>query len=496
MGKVHGSLARAGKVKNQTPKVAKQLAEDCRARFVDLSALGHWQLVSRGVAAAFRDGLRTVRQLTLDGNDLGGGDVEAFETWCEAIREHPGLQHLSLRNAGLSDGAATSLAAALRRHSVLFSVDLGLNRIGDPGAAAIIDAVGDSYSIYEVLLPGCDVSRELLEGLAAVLERNVERLRGRGGHFAQLRDLRRARAEAAGAFGAAGGTGQADRSAETMEATVLPAGTLAAVVGMPTRGTTFFESTPRSLGEEALAVPDAAASVSTAALAEDDDDDDGGVYFDAPGRSAPILAELSARIDAGWRHSTADREWLLELRQRIDDLLAHRRQERQRAEEVLERVVRAQRSETEHLRAAEDRIIRLREELALQVEATKCILARNLKEKVSLREAEGELRPELQERGCSELSAKTLESGLKLRSREVWEEVSELQKVLQRFETETERLVVDNARCRRWLHAARFETETERFATPAAVAAGAETLRAAQEAAAQRLAAPAASVAA
>jgi len=69
------------------------------------------------------------------------------------------------------------------------------------------------------------------------------------------------------------------------------------------------------------------------------DKDEKQVFFDA---GEGICKELSLRCDAGWRYNAADREELLELRGRIEDLKVNRQQENARAEEILETIARAQ----------------------------------------------------------------------------------------------------------------------------------------------------------
>merc|ERR1712232_273051 len=100
-----------------------------------------------------------------------------------------GLQQLSLRNTNLDDSTACIVAEALDRHSVLFFVDLGLNRIGDKGVSAIADAAGNSNVLLEVNVGGTDATPETCAGLSAVLERNGEQFRSRGGRAKVLQDL-------------------------------------------------------------------------------------------------------------------------------------------------------------------------------------------------------------------------------------------------------------------------------------------------------------------
>jgi len=130
--------------------------------------------------------------LAIDGNDIGSCP-DVLEAWCVALEEHPGLQQISLRDTGLRDHAARRIARALRRHSVLFSIDLSRNRITDQGVAELIHAIQENYVILEVQLEGTDATPAAEARVAATLARNKERFPA---STKRLQELRRARAEA------------------------------------------------------------------------------------------------------------------------------------------------------------------------------------------------------------------------------------------------------------------------------------------------------------
>ncbi|OLQ08612.1 hypothetical protein AK812_SmicGene7875 [Symbiodinium microadriaticum] len=91
--------------------LGRYLQEDCAARFVDISFLKRWPKVTEAAADALSQGLRRLRSLSVDGNDLAQNS-EIFERWCSAVEAHPGLQHLSLQKTGLGDHEAKRLAEA------------------------------------------------------------------------------------------------------------------------------------------------------------------------------------------------------------------------------------------------------------------------------------------------------------------------------------------------------------------------------------------------
>eukprot|EP00929_Paragymnodinium_shiwhaense_P078608 TRINITY_DN40768_c0_g1_i2.p1 TRINITY_DN40768_c0_g1~~TRINITY_DN40768_c0_g1_i2.p1 ORF type:complete len:570 (-),score=102.80 TRINITY_DN40768_c0_g1_i2:42-1751(-) len=423
----HRTLDRLG-----VDSVKKYMQSECNARFVDLSAVSPWPQLSLAFAQAFKEGLWTVRSLILDGNDLGS-DAEAWHAWCDAIREHPGLQHLSLRHTNLDDAGAEMLAKALHRHAVLFTIDLGLNRIGDEGVTALADSVGDSHVIMEVNVAGCDASEECCAGLHAVLEQNLERFRSTHGREPRtLHELRKARAEAAGtavsqplAADALGLTqGFPDIGSGEVAASTLPPG---CEVSTCRRNDTFFAKQPDPSFE--ADVKAGGADV---------------VFFDASDEpSNGIVAELLARIDAGWRYTAIDREELIELRYRIDDMKAHRRMERDRAEEVLSRVTDLRAAWAAKLQPLAERALELKEALAIEVEESKTALQKQIQVKMQLKGEQEELEEEVEDSGHTRLTAQKLDSGLKMRHREVVEQIEDAQQRLDDVEKETERLEKD-----------------------------------------------------
>jgi len=190
----------------------------------------------------------------------------------------------------------------------------------------------------------------------------------------------------------------------------------------------------------------------------------GFVFFDADMND--LDEELSKRCEAGWRYSAADREALCGLRERIRGLKAHRRLERDRGQEICERISDAQVCFRERVAPREEAIYRMREGLAVEVDATRRLLQETVGQRVALQAAEEELEAARRERGHAEVGAAKLQHSLKLRHEEVATETQSLEQQIFTMEESIVQLAADNMRCRKLLHAARFETDNERFAPP------------------------------
>jgi len=439
-------------------ELARYLRDVCRARWVDLSRLGRWPDVSLAAAGALRHGLRALRSLALDGNDVGGCP-RALEAWCEAVEEHPGLQRLSLRDTGFTNASASRLAAALREHSVLFSVDLSSNRIGDAGVEALTGAVTENRVLLELGVEDTDATAAARNTLEAVLERNRGRFEGQGGCAKLLQGLRRARAEAATALAHAAARTPAVGGALTRN------GDFALAMDASAR----HLSTAVDVGEGRFVCLPLVPTEDEALRAEAENEPD-GVFFDA---GEGISQELRMRCEAGWRYTASQAEALGSWLKAVGDLKSERRHARDRTEEVHGRIAEAQRAFRERAMPVESKIIELKEQLAAEVEATKLLLQEKIRHSITLKGAEAELETAQHERRLLAETVQKREHGLKLRHREVAEEVQVLEAQVIRAEEEVAGLERENEVARRRLHAARFETETERFVPRAlAIVAG------------------------
>jgi len=366
-----------------------------------------------------------------------------------------------MRDVGLDDTGVQVVAAVLKDSAVLFSVDLASNRFGDAGAQALAHALADNRVLIELNLEDTDVSDAGRYHLASITERNSARFRSQGGGVRALQHLRRARAEALTALP------QLSVSVQQVSSPSHQSSPLAPALPPALRG-------PSELDRNALGYD---------FNGPDDGHDDGcswqeqadGVFFDA-GNEA-LLQELLQRCEAGWRYTAADREVLVDFRKRIADLKACRRNEFERAEEIIARVVEAQKAFQLKAVPVEEAIISKKEELATEIEATKNILQESIRLKLARQAAQDELKLAEEETGLVALKSEKLRSSLQLRHREVDEEVQAQQQEVGEAEQRIEELEADNERCRRLLHACRFETETERFVPHA-------TLRALEERAA------------
>lgn len=445
-------------------ELTSYLREQCQAKFVDLSRLGRWPDIAVLAADALRHGLRATRSLVLDGNDVGG-DPQVLESWCSALEEHPGLQHLSLRDARLADASVARLAQALRGHSVLFSVDLGMNRIGDAGVESLTGALTENTVLLEVNLEGVDAGEGTRKALQGVLERNRARYGGVGGCARMLQVLRRARAEAATALDHSAARTPAVAGPLTRQGDIAPcfdasAMHLSTAVEVEDGSYVWLPLAPSI--EQAL-------EVEGRSVADE-------IFFDA---GDGVTQELNCRCEAGWRYTAADAERLNELRRTIADAKAERRQERDRFEEVMRRIEDAQRIFTKRTMPMQDQIISGKEQLAEEIDSTKGVLQERIQLNLLLKAAEEELEDAREDNHHSAMNAQALDHSLKLRHREVDEEAQKIRADMLLCEEATEKLERENEMFRRRLHAARFETEEERFVprwTPAERAAMGGTL--------------------
>lgn len=425
------------------------LRDACRAKFVDLSCLNGFTRISAQIATTLWAGLRSVRSLTLDGNDLGSCG-EIWEAWCVALEEHPGLQRLSLKGCGLLDRSAMRLARVLVGHLGLFSVDLTSNRIGDDGVEAITGAITENHVLLEVSVGDIDASIDACNTLEAVLDRNRGRFGGQGGCAKMLRGLRRARAEAVTALACGAARTPAVGDARSRGGDLALAFDPAAL----------HPSTAVAVGEGQFVWLPLAPSEVQVLDAEARDDED-AVFFDAG--NAGVAQELLMRCEAGWRNTVAEAERLHELQGRASALRFERQLARDRMEVARTRMEEVQRAHRQRAVPLEERLFQLKEQLAFEVEGTKVALQSRIQATVALKRAEEEFDDAAHEKRLDAETFQKAEHGLKLRHREVAEAIQDLKAELHHIEDAVQRLEHDNEHCRRLLHAARFETETERF---------------------------------
>lgn len=439
--------------------LGRYLQEDCAARFVDISFLKRWPKVTEAAAAALSQGLRRLRSLSVDGNDLAQNS-EIFERWCSAVEAHPGLQHLSLQKTGLGDHEAKRLAEVLRNHSLLFSLDLGCNPITDQGASAILSAMDDNHILLEMALEGTAISETMRQQLAAAVERNQQRYHGARPVAEVLRGLRRAAAEAATS------QAQLDTVLDEVESRA------------PTSPTSATSSPRKRRGASAPTTPAAASDLPRGAeffappelLEEEEEREElspaeemaDAVWFDAPdGRQ--LLVELSTRCEAQWRYSAADQEEMGHFREMIKELQEVRQVERAQHQAALHRLAEATRAFNEKTSPMET----AKFELQSQIEVISGEVSEAYSQKFPLQDTLEREKRELEqmEEGLvqEKLGAQRLQSALRMRHHELAEKLQELRATLESHEAAVEGLEADNERCRRYLHAIRFETETERF---------------------------------
>jgi len=397
--------------------LAAYLRDECQAKFVDISSLGGWPEAALSVAAAVRHGMRAARSLTMSDNDIGTRP-DVLDAWCLALEEHPGLQHLSLRGAQLGDAGVRRISSVLRNSSVLISVDLSFNRIGEEGAAALEEAAKGNGVLLEISVDDdTELGKSISTRLARALASNVERRSGLGGGVHALHELRRARARAVDAL----------------------------------CGPRALQARAHVGGDGSDSAPQGVAGPPSLSPIIFDERDD-------------ISSDLLRRAEAHWRYSATEQETLRGLHQKIVELKQQSKLERELCEETFPRITELQREFRRKVEPIEAEIFRRKEELAVEVKATQELLAITIKQKVALSNATEELADMQRDKELVALEAQRLDSGLKLRNREVAEEVQDLQRSLHAAKDAVDNTLSDNDVCRRRLHALRFETETERFA--------------------------------
>jgi len=456
-------------------ELTQYLRDDCRAKFVDLSCLGRWSDCAIAAAAAVQHGLRTARVLTLDHNNIGSRP-EVMEAWCKAICSHPGLQRVSLKDTGLGEAAVAQLAKALYGHAVLFSVDVGLNHIYDQGIMELANAFDENYVILEVGVQGTSSTQVARHRLNTVLERNRRRFPGKGGVAQLLRGLQCARAAAQSvAVSQAAPTLSLQMCCQDpsdvidrLLGTQAEAGAQEKLITALQDPSEVVDSLLETNLDDTAPAHAAGESSPTETGISAHEDAARWVLFDA---DAGPMEELTARCEAGWRYSAAEREILNQMRAQILDLKAERRLEKLRAEEILAGIGESQKHQRQRLAPMEQVIYHLKADLATEVEETKHVLQDRVEQTLALQKAKQSVEEAQRDLSRYRDGAQHLDHILKLRHREVAEESEMLERQIRLVEQEAEALEADNERCRRLLHAARFETDRERFVPHSIVAA-------------------------
>jgi len=419
--------------------LGRYLQEDCAARFVDISFLKRWPKVTEAAADALCQGLRRLRSLSVDGNDLAQNS-EIFERWCSAVEAHPGLQHLSLQKTGLGDHEAKRLAEVLRNHSLLFSLDLGCNPITDQGASAILSAMDENQILLEMALEGTAISETMRQQLAAAVARNQQRYHGARPVAEVLRGLRRAAAEAATC------QAQLDTVLDEVESRA-PTSPASATSSPRKRRGASVPTTPAAASD----LPRGAEFFAPPELVEEEEE-----------REELSPAEEMADA-AQWRYSAADQEEMGHFREMIKELQEVRQVERAQHQAALQRLAEATRAFNEKTSPMET----AKFELQSQIEVISGDVSDAYSQKFPLQDTLEREKRELDqlEEGLAQekLGAQRLQSALRMRHHELAEKLQDLRATLESHEAAVEGLEADNERCRRYLHAIRFETETERF---------------------------------
>jgi len=113
-----------------------------------------------------------LHSLHLEWNALGQCDQQ-FDELCNAIATNRTLARLDLRNNQLGNSHGVQLAQLLATNPMLRVLDLRWNRIGSTGGREIVEALKHNSTIEELLLEGNGLSRELIDAISIICERNM-----------------------------------------------------------------------------------------------------------------------------------------------------------------------------------------------------------------------------------------------------------------------------------------------------------------------------------
>lgn len=113
-----------------------------------------------------------LHSLNLEWNSIGQCDQE-FHELCNAVASNRNLVRLDLRNNQLTNGHGLHLAQLLVTNSPLKVLDLRWNRIGSTAGREIVEALKHNSTVEDLLLEGNGLSRELVESIKLICERNM-----------------------------------------------------------------------------------------------------------------------------------------------------------------------------------------------------------------------------------------------------------------------------------------------------------------------------------
>lgn len=113
----------------------------------------------------------TLHTIIMEWNSLGNCEFE-FEELCNAITTSRSITKVDLRNNQLGNSHGQSLAQLIAANPPIRSLDLRWNRIGASGGREIVEAIKHNSTIEELLLEGNGLSKDLVDSIRVICERN------------------------------------------------------------------------------------------------------------------------------------------------------------------------------------------------------------------------------------------------------------------------------------------------------------------------------------
>jgi len=109
--------------------------------------------------------------LNLEWNSLGQTDVE-FNELCNSISNNRNMINLDIRNNQLTNAHGVTIANLIATNPTIKCLDLRWNRIGTSAGREIVDALKHNNTIENVLLDGNGLTHDLIEAIRLICDRN------------------------------------------------------------------------------------------------------------------------------------------------------------------------------------------------------------------------------------------------------------------------------------------------------------------------------------
>ena len=177
------SIVTAGSSASTEGSIAKLLAESERLTAGNLSGLalkqldvGDCQMTTTGATAMAEVIAHSlpIENLSLTGNKEV--DIMGWDGIAEALKVNTVITTLSLDYNNLGDGGAAVIAEAVGENKSLKSIDLEGNKIGEEGGRKILEAIRKRPNVQDItLMPGNNIPPSLLQEIKDELASNARR---------------------------------------------------------------------------------------------------------------------------------------------------------------------------------------------------------------------------------------------------------------------------------------------------------------------------------